>query len=244
LRLFTTLHLPDAGQGASDPAMSEPIVVFDLDGTLIDTAPDLIDALNFILARVGLPVLPYAEARTMIGGGAKAMLARALAADGADPSSPALDRLFRDFIDHYSAHIADRSRPFPGLEAVLDRLAADNHRLAVCTNKLELLSVKLLNTLGLADRFSAICGQDTFGVQKPDPIILRKTIAAAGGQIDAAIMIGDSEIDVRTAQAAGVPVIAVDFGYTPRPVVEFNPDRVISHFNDLPGVIAEFTARK
>jgi phosphoglycolate phosphatase len=223
--------------------MSEPIVVFDLDGTLVDTAPDLVDTLNFILAREGLPLLPYDEARTLIGGGAKSMLARGLAADGRKPSTEDLERTFAEFIDHYSAHIADRSRPFPGLEATLDRLAADRFHLAVCTNKLELLSVKLLSALGLAGRFSAICGQDTFGVQKPDPAILRKTIAAAGGRTDAAVMIGDSETDVRTARAAGIPIIAVDFGYTPRPVAEFNPDRVISHFNDLPEAIAEFSRR-
>jgi phosphoglycolate phosphatase len=103
--------------------------------------------------------------------------------------------------------------------------------------------VQLLETLGLAGRFAAICGQDTFGMQKPDPLMLRKTIAAAGGQESVAIMVGDSETDVLTARAAGVPIIAVDFGYTPRPVSEFRPDRVISQFHDLPAAIAEFAAK-
>jgi phosphoglycolate phosphatase len=219
--------------------MSQPIIVFDLDGTLIDTAPDLVDTLNIVFAREGLPCLPFAEARTLIGGGAKAMIAHGLAAERRDPSPALLDKLFADFIAHYSAHIADRSKPFPGLERALDRLAGDKFRLAVCTNKLEGLSVKLLRTLGLAQRFAAICGQDTFGVQKPDPVMLRKTIAVAGGRSDCAVMIGDSETDVRTARAAGVPIIAVEFGYTPRPVAEFKPDRIISHFDDLPAAIAE-----
>jgi phosphoglycolate phosphatase len=223
--------------------MPEPIIVFDLDGTLIDTAPDLVDTLNIVFEREGLPSLPFAEARTLIGGGAKAMIAHGLAAEGRGASPAQLEKLYADFIEHYSAHIADRSKPFPGLECALDRLADDKFRLAVCTNKLEGLSVKLLQTLGLAQRFAAICGQDTFGVQKPDPAMLRKTIAAGGGRLNAAIMIGDSETDVRTARAAGVPIIAVDFGYTPRPVAEFRPDRVISHFNDLPAAVAEFAVQ-
>jgi phosphoglycolate phosphatase len=146
--------------------------------------------------------------------------------------------MFADFITHYSDHVADRSRPFPGLIDTLDTLAARGCRFAVCTNKLERLSVLLLTKLKLADRFVAICGQDTFGIQKPDPEILRQTIAAAGGALRHAVMVGDSDTDIRTARAAGVPVIAVDFGYSERPIAEFGPDRVISHFAQLPASIA------
>ena len=146
--------------------------------------------------------------------------------------------MFDDFIAHYSEHIADRSRPFPGLDRRARYARRRGCRFAVCTNKLERLSVLLLEKLKLADRFEAICGQDTFGIQKPDPEILRRTIAAAGGSPQRAIMIGDSETDIRTARAAGVPVIAVDFGYSERPVSEFGPDRIISHFAQLPAAIA------
>jgi phosphoglycolate phosphatase len=146
--------------------------------------------------------------------------------------------MFDDFITYYSAHVADRSRPFPGLVDALDALAAGGHRFAVCTNKLEGLSVLLLEKLALADRFETICGQDTFGIQKPDPEILRRTISAAGGTAEHAIMIGDSSTDICTARAAGVPVIAVDFGYTDRPVSEFGPDLIISHFAQLPAAVA------
>jgi phosphoglycolate phosphatase len=218
--------------------MAHPVIVFDLDGTLVDTAPDLIATLNVVLAKEGFPAVPYDNARTLIGGGAKAMIARGLAAEGQNPPPAELDRLFADFISHYSAHIADRSRPFPGLEPALDRLAHEGFTLAVCTNKLEALSRKLLEALGLASRFSFICGQDTFGVPKPDPEVLRKTIVAASGRLDDAFMVGDSETDVATARAAGIPIIAVDFGYTPRPVAEFGPDRVISSFRDLPDAVA------
>lgn len=216
-------------------------LVFDLDGTLIDTAPDLVDTLNAVFAREGLPALAYDTARILIGGGARAMIARGIEAEGRTLTPARLDELFADFIAHYSAHIADRSRPFPGLVDALDVLAARGHRLAVCTNKLESLSRLLLKALGLADRFAAICGQDTFGIQKPDPEIFRLTVAAAGGDPRRAIMIGDSLTDIRTARAAGVPVIAVDFGYSEKPVSELAPDRIISHFTQLPAIIADIS---
>ena len=218
--------------------MSTPTLVFDLDGTLIDTAPDLIDTLNVVFAREGLPPVAYDTARNLIGGGARAMIARGIEAEGRALEPPTVERMFNDFIEHYTAHVADRSQPFPGLTDALDHLAAGGFRFAVCTNKLERLSVLLLETLKLADRFEAICGQDTFGIQKPDPEILRRTISAAGGTPQRAIMIGDSLTDIRTARAAGVPVIAVDFGYSDKPVAEFGPDRTISHFAQLPAAIA------
>ena len=212
-------------------------IVFDLDGTLIDTAPDLISTLNLILAGEGLPPVPYDEARRMIGGGARGMIAKALDSEGRPEAKAELDRLFGAFIEHYAAHIADRSRPFPHLETTLDRHAARGHRRAVCTNKLEWLSVRLLNTLKLSQHFVAICGQDTFGVMKPDPAILQGTVRRAGGELDRAIMVGDSGTDVRTARAAGVPVIAVDFGYSEAPIATFRPDRIISSFADLPDAV-------
>lgn len=224
--------------------MSVATLVFDLDGTLIDTAPDLIDTLNTIFAREGLRPVPYDTARNLIGGGARAMIVRGLEAEGLAASGSEIDRLFADFISHYSEHIADRSQPFPGLTEALDTLASEGWRFAVCTNKLEGLSVKLLQQLGLAGRFDAICGQDSFGVQKPDPVILHRTVAAAGGDLNRSIMVGDSLTDVRTARAAGVPVIAVDFGYTEIPASEFKADQVISGFTQLPSAVAALCARK
>jgi phosphoglycolate phosphatase len=219
-------------------------IVFDLDGTLIDTAPDLIDTLNLILAREDLPAVAYDDARQMIGGGARGMIERALKAEGRNAAKADLDRMFRAFIEHYAAHIADRSRPFPHLEATLDGLAAAGHRLAVCTNKLEWLSVRLLDTLKLSRYFAAICGQDTFGVQKPDPKMLNMTILRAGGAPDRAIMVGDSGTDVRTARAAAVPVIAVDFGYSEVPIAELQPDRIIGSFAELPAAIRHIATQR
>jgi phosphoglycolate phosphatase len=216
-------------------------IVFDLDGTLIDTAPDLISTLNFTLAREGMPAVPYEEARKMIGGGARGMIEKALIADGRGDDKARfageLDRMFGDFVEHYAAHIADHSRPFPQLEAALDGLAAAGYRLAVCTNKLEWLSVRLLQTLNLTRYFAAICGQDTFGMQKPDPEVLRRTIVKAGGEPGRAIMVGDSGTDVRTARAASLPVIAVTFGYSEVPIESLQPDRLISSYGDLQAAI-------
>ena len=219
--------------------MAALTVVFDLDGTLVDTAPDLIETLNVVFGREGLPPMDYASARDMIGGGARRMIESGLQYEGRSASVSEVDRMFADFIAYYSAHIADKSQPFPGLDAALDRLAADGCRFAVCTNKLEGLSRLLLDALGLTRRFAAICGQDTFGIQKPDPEILRRTIRAAGGETQRAVMVGDSGTDIATARAAGVPVVAVDFGYSDTPVRDLGPDRLISHFDDLAAAILE-----
>ncbi len=217
--------------------MVAPTVVFDLDGTLVDSAPDLVDTLNVIFGRVGLPPVRYDAARNMVGGGARAMIGRGLAAEGRKLDAAEVDRLVADFIGHYAAHIADRSRPFPGLETALDELAAGGCRFAVCTNKLEWLAVRLLDALGLSQRFAAICGADTFGLQKPDPELLRRTIARAAGAAGCAVMIGDSITDIALARAAGIPVVAVDYGYTETPVGELGPDRVISTLSDLPRAV-------
>lgn len=224
--------------------MAALTVVFDLDGTLVDTAPDLIETLNVVFAREGLPAVDYAVARNMIGGGARRMIESGLKFAARPPDNRALDRMFHDFIAYYAAHVADRSRPFPGLEKALDRLAAQGCRFAVCTNKLEGLSRLLLDALGLTGRFEAICGQDTFRIQKPDPEILRRTIEAAGGETRYAIMVGDSGTDIATARAAGIPVVAVDFGYSETPIAELGADRLISHFDDLAAAVLELAAAR
>ena len=219
--------------------MLPPIIAFDLDGTLVDTAPDLIDTLNAVFADKGVPPVAYDEAREMIGGGVKVLLKRGLAAQEIAFTPSDLDGLYSIYLDRYAAHIADRSRPFPGLLEALDLLESQGFRFAVCTNKLEWLSVRLLDALDLSHRFDAICGQDTFGIAKPDPEMLRQTILRAGGDPARALMVGDSATDINTAKAAGIPVIAVDFGYTETPVNLLGPDRVISHFDELPQVVHE-----
>jgi phosphoglycolate phosphatase len=218
-----------------------PQIVFDLDGTLVDTAPDLITALNHVLAREGLSAVPLASARNMIGAGARKLIERGLEVEGRAVTVDDLDRLTADFVEFYADHIADASRPFEGLEAALDDLASRGYRLAVCTNKLEWLSRRLLDALGLSARFAAICGADTFGVSKPDPAILRQTVAKAGGTVTSSIMVGDSGNDIGVARRAGMPVIGVSFGYTDIPIVELKPDRLIHHMGDLPKAVDELS---
>jgi len=219
-------------------AMTSPrIVVFDLDGTLIDTAPDLIAALNHVLEREGIASVPFASARNMIGAGARKLIERGLELEDRTISVDELNRLTKDFVEYYAEHIADESRPFEGLETALDQLEAQGFRFAVCTNKLEWLSKLLLDKLELSQRFAAICGADTFGVSKPDPVILQQTLARAGGQLSGAIMVGDAGPDVGVARRAGIPVIGVEFGYTDVPIAELKPDRLIGHFRELPAAV-------
>jgi len=216
---------------------SDRIVVFDLDGTLVDTAPDLINALNFVLAREGLPPVPLHAARNMIGAGARKLIERGMELEGRVAGPEDITRLTGDFIDYYAAHIADASRPFEGLEGALDDLAAGGYRFAVCTNKLEWLSKRLLDQLGLSSRFAAICGADTFGVSKPDPAILKQTVARAGGKLSRTVMVGDAGPDIGVARRAGVPVIGVEFGYTDVPIADLKPDRLIKHMSELPAAV-------
>lgn len=210
-----------------------PILVFDLDGTLADTAQDLMGTLNVLLERDGRAPLPATAARSMVGAGARALIQRGYAASGATLEADRLDVLFRAFLAHYRDRIADETRLFPGAAAALERFAEAGYRLAVCTNKPEDLSVLLLEKLGIADRFATICGRDTFAFCKPDPRTLTLTIEKARGDLGRAVMIGNSKTDIDTARGAGVPVVAVDFGYTETPVETFAPDLVISHFDDL-----------
>jgi phosphoglycolate phosphatase len=212
---------------------SRRTVVFDLDGTLVDTAPDLINALNFVLGREGLPPMPLHSARNMIGAGARKLIERGLEVEGREASPAELTRLTDDFITYYAEHIADASRPFDGLDRAMEELAGLGCRFAVCTNKLEWLSKRLLDQLNLSSRFSAICGADTFGVSKPDPAILRQTVARAGGELASTIMVGDAGPDIGVARRAGVPVIGVSFGYTDVPVAHLKPDRVVDHMSEL-----------
>lgn len=208
------------------------IVGFDLDGTLVDTAGDLAAAVNHALALAARPPLTEAQVRPMIGLGARHMLEQGFAATGGIPGGD-FERLFSELLRHYEAHIAVHSRPFPGLIAALDRLDALGARLAVVTNKREHMARKLLGALDLADRFAAIIGGDTLGPgnAKPSPAPIHAMIAQCGG--GGAAFVGDSIYDVLAARAAGVPSVAVGFGFLDRPVGELGADHVIDHYDAL-----------
>lgn len=178
----------------------------------------------------------------MVGHGAKKLIERGFERTGDAVEPDRLETMFAQFIEYYSANITARSKPYPGVLALLDELKARDVGLAVCTNKLEALSVKLINGLDMAHYFSAIIGPDTTGIAKPDPKPLDAAIAAAGSVRAQAVMVGDSATDIRTAQAANVPVIAVSFGYTDTHVSAFDPDHVVDHFDEVLDVMEGYFA--
>lgn len=208
-------------------------VVFDLDGTLVDTAPDLTAALNAVLVREGLAPVPLDDVRHMVGRGAGVLIERAMEASGSPENPAAISNLVSHFLEHYAANIAATSKPFEGAEAVARRLAARGHKLGICTNKPEALSLRLMSALKLRALFPVILGADSRPYRKPDPRHLLDTISALGGRRESAVMVGDSEPDVATARAANVPVIVVSFGYTEIPVHQLGADLVIDHFDEL-----------
>jgi phosphoglycolate phosphatase len=213
--------------------MSKSIIVFDLDGTLVDTAPDLLAALNFALVDGGIsPVDPVAH-RPHLGFGGRVMIERAFQTQRRDLPNEKLAHLLSVFLQHYSDNIPGASAPFPGATAALDRFQNAGWLLAICTNKTEKMAKALMAGLNLEHLFGAICGQDTFPFRKPDPRHLTETIRLAGGDPAMAVMVGDSHADIDAAKAAGIPVVAVDFGYTDRHVREFEPSSIISHFDEL-----------
>jgi phosphoglycolate phosphatase len=206
------------------------VVAFDLDGTLADTAPDLAAALNHALAALGRQSVPAESVRQLVGHGARALLRRGLAATG-EASEELVERGFPIFIDHYSANICNGTRAYPELEPALDALARRGVALAVCTNKPEALTFRLLDALGWRERFQAVVGGDTLPVRKPDPAPLREAIARAGG--GRAALVGDSITDADTARAAGIPFVAVSFGFSDRPADELGADAVIDGYEEL-----------
>ena len=215
----------------------KPIIVFDLDGTLVDSAPDLVSSLNVILGREGLAPLPLAAGRKMVGTGGRALIRKGLEASGRAVSDARLEEMFAAYLACYEDHMSDETTFYPGAEAALDRLAAEGWTLAVLTNKYEKPAKKLLGLLGAAARFAAICGQDTFPVCKPNPAALFSTIDRAGGDRHNAIMVGDTTTDVNTALHAGLPVVAVAFGYADRPLAEMGATETIDHFDELAAAV-------
>jgi phosphoglycolate phosphatase len=218
-------------------------LVFDLDGTLVDTAPDLIGAGNYVLGRRGLgPVAPELLSPE-ISFGARKLILRGLREHGRTLPDAEVDAMLAEFLAYYADHIADHSRPFPEVVAQLRHFKAAGCKLAVCTNKVERLSRALLDSLDMTRLFDGIAGRDTFPVSKPHPDHLLGAIRLAGGDPARAIMVGDSDVDISTARAAGIPCIAVDFGYTPVPVRDLGPAVVISHYREFAAAVERIMPR-
>ena len=213
-------------------------VVFDLDGTLVDTAPDLLNALNHVLTHAGLEEVDLQTVASMIGHGAKAMIRQGMAHQNIAPSEAELETLFARFLVYYSEHISVGSRPFDKAPEILDELAAAGAILSVCTNKKQDLSDQLLEALGLAPRFAAILGADSVPSKKPDGDHIVRAILAAGGDPARAIMVGDSRTDERAARNAGLPFIFVPFGYEAESVEAIGADAVVTHYSLLPEALS------
>jgi len=214
-------------------------IVFDLDGTLVDTLADILNALNRVMTEEGLRDIAYAEGRVMVGGGARWLVEQALRDAGAGNDTGRLDACYARFLDYYLAAPAVASRPFAGVTETLARLGTAGHRFGVCTNKPHEITLRVLEALDL-DRFfgAAVLGGDALAVRKPDAGHLLAVLGQMGAGPDRALMVGDSETDVAAARNAGVPVALVDFGYTARPAAELGADAVISSFGELPEIIA------
>ena len=213
--------------------MTSRAVIFDLDGTLVDTAPDLTRATNHVLAMNGRRPVSVEDVRAMVGRGARKLIALGFARTGDEVDPGRLDELFTAFVDYYAANIAVDSRLFPGARVVLDRCRESGIALGICTNKLESLSRSLVGHLGVEGYFGAIVGQDTVQVAKPDPRPYHETLRQLGVPAARSLFVGDSEIDVQTARAAGVPIIGMGFGYTERPVSDFGPDYLAKDYGEL-----------
>lgn len=213
--------------------MSSPLVIFDLDGTLIDTAPDLIDSLNHTIASADLAPVTFDDLTHLVGQGARVMIKRAFELRKVKLEEAETDALFSIFVEHYRQNMPGKSQPFPGAVECLERLAAAGMTLAICTNKSEALALPLIEALGLSNHFAAITGGDTFAVRKPDAAHIFGTIEKAKATRDHAVMVGDSINDILAAKNAGVPSIGVDFGYSDVPITSLSPSTVISHFDAL-----------
>ncbi len=210
-----------------------PTILFDLDGTLADTALDLTETMNVILERHGRARVPHDRVRGMVGGGARKIMERGFAETGEPADEALLDELFVEFLDHYGEHLADHTEVFDGLIEVLEMLVARNFRLGVVTNKVEHLSLQVLNLLDLDRFFPVVIGGDTLPVKKPDPEPLLEAVRRLGGDPSVTVMVGDSIYDIEAARNAGVRSIALSFGYTHIPPQELGADCLIDHYSQF-----------
>lgn len=221
----------------TDAPLNGAAILFDLDGTLVDTAPDLAGTMNDILGKMGLAPLPVMDVRPLVGHGARALLLRGLETHSHTVSTDELDQMLVAFLDIYASRIAKESRLYPRTQMTLDLLSAGGASLGVVTNKPEDLSRLLLDALGIADRFGALIGRETAARPKPhaDPILL--AASRLNVAIERCVMIGDSDTDVAAARSAGIPVVLMRHGYTSVPPEELGADAVIDGFADLIAVL-------
>jgi phosphoglycolate phosphatase len=218
-------------------------VIFDLDGTLVHSAPDIQVAINRLLAEEGRRPLALEEVSAMIGDGAPKLVERAMHATSPEDAPDDLPTLTRRFLGFYEGHTTDLTRPYPGVREALERLRSAGVRMAICTNKPERPTRELLRDLCLVPYFQAVFGGDTVaGVKKPDPRLIHAVLAALGARPSEAVMVGDAANDVAAARAAGMPVILRAGGYTRVPAKELDADRIITNLLELPEAMRGLSA--
>ena len=216
-----------------------PVLVLDLDGTLVDSKPDLVAALNVGIGSAGLSPMAIETIGESVGQGARAMIAKALEHQNRELSNDTLEEVFELFMKYYRTNIAVNSKPYPGIQTALDRFSENGWSLAICTNKPEDMAKALLSSLNLDEQFAAICGSDTFANRKPHRDHILNTIAMANGNVIGSVMVGDTATDIDAAKNSGIPSIAVDYGYSFVPARTLGADRTISHFDQLWQAVSE-----
>jgi phosphoglycolate phosphatase len=241
--VYLTKRLIILASGSAVVVMRLDAVVFDLDGTLVDTAPDLHAHLNEMLAELGRPGFELDEVRPMIGDGARMLLRRGLDASGGMPAGVDLEALFSEFLRRYTARPLRFGTIFDGVVDALEALGAAGIKLGVCTNKPQAPTDRLLALLDLRRHFPAVIGGDVLAVRKPDPGHLQAVLDRLGATPPRAVMVGDSANDVRVAEASGVPCVLVSFGYTTTPALELGAACVIDHMSELAAALASLDDR-
>jgi phosphoglycolate phosphatase len=212
-------------------------IVFDVDGTLIDSAADIHSALNFGLVLAGCAEIDFAASRLLISFGLERSLEAVLAQRGFRMEAPELARIKAECVRYYDAHLVERTRLYPGVEETLEALRRAGAVLGICTNKRPETTAHILSEFGIAGYFGALVARGTVPEMKPHPAPLLAAIHALGGRCDSAAMVGDSALDIDCARAARVASVAVAYGYSDRPVGELGADRVVDFFHELPAVL-------
>jgi phosphoglycolate phosphatase len=215
-----------------------PTYIFDLDGTLVDTAPDLLDALNALMVRERRRTFARKEIDHMVGRGAEVLIEEAFRRSGAPMAPSRIEGLLADYLVEYHARLAAKSRPYPGVVETLEALQAQGAPMGVLTNKPREMTEELLPSLRLSRFFGAVYGAGKRPYIKPDPRLFAEILAELGGSKKSAVMVGDSVTDVKTARNAGVPVILLSYGYTPEPAATLRADAVLDRFSDVPAAAA------
>jgi phosphoglycolate phosphatase len=213
--------------------MKQPIAVFDLDGTLVHTAPDLVSSINYAISKTGFLPAEYSELAPFAGTGGRGMLQSYCNTRNIAFTEPEIINIISNFLDDYEVNLPGQSIVYEGAIEFVLALKSAGFKTAICTNKPQKLADKLLTKLNIERHFDAICGADYFAFRKPDPRHLTETIALTGGNISRAIMFGDSQTDFDTANAAGIPVVGLTFGYSPEPVTKFKTHKIVSHYNEI-----------